>query len=138
MNELAKTAAFRVAVCGKRFARAPAAFDAGRARLGARVVHWGGDDSREVYREWLERADIAVSTARHEFFGISPLEAQNMDPQQRIMLAAGTSQRRICERCNVSKPLDAFRPGRRVCTDCVREQAREYGRTTYRNRKATA
>ena len=59
-------------------------------------------------------------------------------PQQRAMLAAGTSQRRICERCNTSKPLDAFRPGRRVCAECTREQAREYGRTTYRNRKATA
>lgn len=59
-------------------------------------------------------------------------------PQQRAMLAAGTSQRIICTHCNVSKPLDAYRVGRRVCADCVREQAREYGRTTYRNRKATA
>ena len=86
-----------------------------------------------VRKACLDQAmrDEKNATSRHGIYG-------GTTPQQRIMLAAGTSQRRICERCNTSKPLDAFRPGRRVCAECTREQAREYGRTTYRNRKGTA
>lgn len=77
LGALAERAPFRLAVCGTRFSREPRAFAQGRARLGERVVHWGGDDPREVYERWLGRADIAVSTARHEFFGISVFEAMH-------------------------------------------------------------
>lgn len=66
---------FRVIVCGQRFSKAPAIFERARQRLGARVVHWGYAESRAEYEALLARADIAVSTADHEFFGIASLEA---------------------------------------------------------------
>ncbi|MCA9655148.1 MAG: DUF3524 domain-containing protein [Myxococcales bacterium] len=66
---------FRVAVCGHRFARAPAVFEPAREWLGERVVSWGTRDTRDEYWALLQRAQVAVSTAEHEFFGISMLEA---------------------------------------------------------------
>ena len=66
---------FRVAVCGQRFRRAPPVFERARAQLGARVIHWGFAPTRDAYVELLQRSDIAVSTARHEFFGLAMLEA---------------------------------------------------------------
>jgi len=46
-----------------------------RAWLGGRVIHWGTATDRAHYEALLETADIAISTAKHEFFGISMLEA---------------------------------------------------------------
>jgi len=66
---------FRVIVCGQRFRKAPPIFEEGRRRLGDRVIHWGFAESREAYEALLQRADIAVSTAIHEFFGVAMLEA---------------------------------------------------------------
>lgn len=45
-----------------------------REFLGSRLLHCGWCERGE-YLEWLERAAFTVSTARHEFFGISLLEA---------------------------------------------------------------
>ena len=42
--------------------------------LGERLLHIGWCE-REDYLKWLSRAHVTVSTARHEFFGISLLEA---------------------------------------------------------------
>jgi len=66
---------FRVAVAGEQFRRAPMIFDVARRRLGDRVEHFGYLESREDYARLLHRADIVVSTAHHEFFGISVVEA---------------------------------------------------------------
>ena len=66
---------FQVAVLGERFGSAPREFDAARRRLGERIVHFGFVDARADYAEWLWRADLVVSTARHEFFGASTCEA---------------------------------------------------------------
>lgn len=65
---------FRVAVCGQRFRKVPEVFERARARLGDRVVAWG-PAPREAYVALLRRVQIAVSTAHHEFFGVSMLEA---------------------------------------------------------------
>ncbi len=46
-----------------------------RAALAGRVVHFGFAPSREAYGELLWEADFAVSTTRHEFFGIGAVEA---------------------------------------------------------------
>lgn len=46
-----------------------------REELGERVEHFGFAASREAYGALLRRADIAVSTTRHEFFGIGMVEA---------------------------------------------------------------
>jgi glycosyltransferase involved in cell wall biosynthesis len=69
---------FRVIVCGESYARRPAVFDEARMTLGGRVLHWGFAPSRAAYLELLARADLVVSTARHEFFGISMLEATHL------------------------------------------------------------
>ena len=67
--------AFRLAVCGERFARAPEVFARAQDSLSRQIVHWGHIESRADYHALLQRCDIAVSTARHEFFGIAMLEA---------------------------------------------------------------
>jgi glycosyltransferase involved in cell wall biosynthesis len=74
----AKAVPFRVIVCGESYRRRPEVFDEALAWLGDRVVHWGFAPSRASYLELLSRADVAVSTARHEFFGVSALEATHL------------------------------------------------------------
>lgn len=66
---------FRVAVAGENYRNQPAEFEEARTRLGAHVVHWGYVESALAYRALLHRADVVISTADHEFFGISVLEA---------------------------------------------------------------
>ena len=66
---------FRVALAGKSFRRSPLTFDVARRRLGDRIDHVGFLKNRDDYARLLHRADIAVSTARHEFFGIAAVEA---------------------------------------------------------------
>jgi glycosyltransferase involved in cell wall biosynthesis len=65
---------FRVAVCGQQYRQSPGVFEEARGWLGDRVVHWGFAN-RDDYADILAGAHLAVSTARHEFFGISMLEA---------------------------------------------------------------
>ena len=66
---------FRVLVCGESFREVPEVFARARAALGARAEHFGFVASRAAYLVLLARADIVVSTAAHEFFGIAVLEA---------------------------------------------------------------
>lgn len=66
---------FRVSVLGEGFADVPEVFSRARAELEEHVVQWGRLDSREAYLGLLARAHVAVSTARHEFFGVAMLEA---------------------------------------------------------------
>lgn len=65
---------FRVALCGQQYGQQPAVFAEGQAQLGRRVIH-AGYASPERYAQLLWEADITVSTAVHEFFGISIVEA---------------------------------------------------------------
>jgi len=71
--------AFRVAVLGESFGRAPAVFKQARERLGARVVQWGYLESFAEYAKWLWRADILPVTSRQEFFGASVVQALYCD-----------------------------------------------------------
>lgn len=66
---------FRVAVCGEQFRTVPDSLSDGLDALGERVVHRGWLPSRADYLALLARADIALSTAIHEFFGVSMVEA---------------------------------------------------------------
>lgn len=65
---------FRVALCGQRFTRMPAVFEAVESQLRPRAVHWGHADAT-TYRGLLDSADVVLSTAHHEFFGVSVMEA---------------------------------------------------------------
>lgn len=66
---------FELCVAGENFRQQPAEFEAARAQLGPRIVHWGYAESREAYARLLWESDLVISTAYHEFFGISILEA---------------------------------------------------------------
>lgn len=66
---------FRVVVLGESYRDVPAIFAQARERLGDRVLQFGYAKSAAEYRGWLSRCHIVVSTAQHEFFGISMLEA---------------------------------------------------------------
>lgn len=75
LDRLASRVPFRVIICGERYRRAPPIFEEARRQLGDRVIHFGYADSEEDYRALLMQSHLAVSTARHEFFGVSVLEA---------------------------------------------------------------
>jgi glycosyltransferase involved in cell wall biosynthesis len=66
---------FRVALAGENFRMAPAEFAEARGRLGDRLVHYGYAESRAEYARLLWSADVVLSTAIHEFFGVSVVEA---------------------------------------------------------------
>ena len=66
---------FRLVVLGESFRESPAIFAEARRRLSDRILHFGYAASRTEYAAWLKRGDVVVSTADHEFFGISVLEA---------------------------------------------------------------
>ena len=66
---------FRVALAGENFRVRPAEFEAARARLGDRLVHFGYAETEADYARLLWEADVVLSTAIHEFFGVSVIEA---------------------------------------------------------------
>lgn len=66
---------FRLRVAGERFRTQPAIFEEARRPLAAHIEHFGYYESREAYLEALRSADLVVSTAVHEFFGLAVIEA---------------------------------------------------------------
>lgn len=76
LNELRKKGTgFRLIVCGQSFQRRPAVFDRARRAFAGESIHFGFAPCRREYVQFLRRADIVVSTAAHEFFGMAVLEA---------------------------------------------------------------
>jgi len=75
---VARDVPFRVVLLGERFGTEPAVFADARSWLGGRLVHDGFATSRADYVELVLGAQIAVSTAIHEFFGVSVLEAVHL------------------------------------------------------------
>jgi glycosyltransferase involved in cell wall biosynthesis len=65
---------FRLALCGENFRRRPVEFKEAQKRLAPYIVHVGYADG-EKYRSLLWEAAVTVSTAIHEFFGVSVVEA---------------------------------------------------------------
>jgi hypothetical protein len=65
---------FQVILAGDNVRQRAGEFEAARERLGARVIHFGWADA-STYARLLWEADLVVSTAVHEFFGISVVEA---------------------------------------------------------------
>jgi glycosyltransferase involved in cell wall biosynthesis len=65
---------FRLALCGEQFGKRPSAFARAIPQFSQQLIHTGFAGA-ETYRRLLWEADLVVSTAHHEFFGISILEA---------------------------------------------------------------
>jgi glycosyltransferase involved in cell wall biosynthesis len=69
---------FRVIVLGQSFSEVPPVFAEARERLGDRVLHWGFVPERAQYARLVSRADVVVSLARHDFFGVAVVEAMHL------------------------------------------------------------
>lgn len=70
-----KRVPFRLSVLGESYRQSPDCFAAARTKFCQEISHWGYQSSRSDYRRILTTADVVVSTAHHEFFGIAVLEA---------------------------------------------------------------
>jgi glycosyltransferase involved in cell wall biosynthesis len=66
---------FHLIVTGRAAGRTPDPLRAIRTRFQDRLLHMGFVEDIDVYTELLHRADIVVSTAHHEFFGLAVMEA---------------------------------------------------------------
>ena len=71
----AKGIAFRLSLCGQKFNRIPACFEHALTSLADHIVDPEPFADKADYLARLSETDIVVSTAQHEFFGISVLEA---------------------------------------------------------------
>jgi glycosyltransferase involved in cell wall biosynthesis len=70
-----KKVRFRLSVIGQSFRDRPGVFDDARKSFSDHIDHWGYQITRADYESVLRQADAIVSTANHEFFGISLVEA---------------------------------------------------------------
>lgn len=66
---------FRLNVIGEQFSNSPEVFRIAEQEFADHIDRWGYQESREEYLKTLSGTDIFVSTAQHEFFGVSVVEA---------------------------------------------------------------
>lgn len=66
---------FRLSVIGEQADICPPAFELIREKFELQIENWGYQQSRDQYWAVLESADVVLSTANHEFFGLSIVEA---------------------------------------------------------------
>ncbi|MEE8450661.1 MAG: DUF3524 domain-containing protein [Thermoguttaceae bacterium] len=71
----ARNVDFRISVIGEQFREIPPVFESAKERFAQHIDRWGYQKSRSEYEAALGEADVVVSTAIHEFFGISVVEA---------------------------------------------------------------
>jgi len=66
---------FRISVIGEQFREVPEVFARARPHFADHIDRWGYQQNRADYEAALLEADVFVSTAQHEFFGLSAVEA---------------------------------------------------------------
>lgn len=66
---------FRLIVVGQSFQRCPAIFAEVQSKLQNQLIHFGYAEDRSAYLKLLKQGTIIVSTASHEFYGLSVIEA---------------------------------------------------------------
>jgi glycosyltransferase involved in cell wall biosynthesis len=66
---------FRLIVLGQSFKEHPPVFENAQIKLASKILHFGYIESRHQYVKMLKQGDLVVSTADHEFFGMSVIEA---------------------------------------------------------------
>jgi len=71
----AKGVDFRLSIVGEQFRDRPAVFGQAKERFADRIDHFGYQPTRQDYENVLRESDVIVSTAEHEFFGLSVMEA---------------------------------------------------------------
>lgn len=67
--------AFRISVIGEQFREVPEVFARAHRQFAEHIDRWGYQPERADYEAALLEADVFVSTATHEFFGLSAVEA---------------------------------------------------------------
>ena len=65
---------FEISIVGQQFRKQPAEFDSIKSRFDSKIKHWGFLE-RSQYDQALQESHIFLSTAHHEFFGLSFAEA---------------------------------------------------------------
>jgi glycosyltransferase involved in cell wall biosynthesis len=66
---------FRLCIMGQKFRHIPESFQQIEQKFAHRLDQFGYADTKAEYMQWLKSADIFLSTAVHEFQGLSVLEA---------------------------------------------------------------
>ena len=66
---------FRLILLGERYEQYPPAFDEIQKRFADKLLQAGYAESFSAYAQWVCRADILPVTSKHDFFGISVVEA---------------------------------------------------------------
>ncbi|KAH7825417.1 putative Glycosyltransferase-like domain-containing protein 1 [Monocercomonoides exilis] len=71
----AETRPFELSILGCSSGDYPLVYDEARIRLAPFIVNFGNIPDKDEYWRELQRCDVVVSTAVHEFFGVGVLEA---------------------------------------------------------------
>ena len=66
---------FRIHMLGQRFRKTPAVFDQMRETLSAHIGEWGYIEEMARYQKIVGESHVVISTALHDFQGLSILEA---------------------------------------------------------------
>jgi len=66
---------FRLCVMGQSFRQVPVEFEQLKQQFDTYIDQFGFADSSDQYQSWLKSSDVFLSTAVHEFQGLSVLEA---------------------------------------------------------------